>query len=139
LALLKTLRSNPAECWTKAHFEEPIVLGGFPFARVPWSMIRQRSVKCSSKISQPTKKLLLAHERKLKEEAEAKKGETKLKGGHKKRLASLEPGKIHPPSEWLWWFDIATGNMYAYERASRSFAVIDRQVADRLIARLAQT
>jgi hypothetical protein len=27
---------------------------------------------------------LLAHERKLKEEAEAKKGETKLKGGHAK-------------------------------------------------------
>jgi hypothetical protein len=27
---------------------------------------------------------LLAHERKLKEEAEARKGETKLKGGHKK-------------------------------------------------------
>jgi hypothetical protein len=27
---------------------------------------------------------LLAHERKLKEEAEAKKGETKLKGGHPK-------------------------------------------------------
>jgi cytochrome P450 len=34
LALLKTLRTNPLECWTKAHFEEPIVLGGFPFARV---------------------------------------------------------------------------------------------------------
>ena len=34
LALLRTLRSNPLECWTKAHFEEPIVLGGFPFARV---------------------------------------------------------------------------------------------------------
>jgi cytochrome P450 len=34
LALLKTLRNNPLECWTKAHFEEPIVLGGFPFARV---------------------------------------------------------------------------------------------------------
>jgi cytochrome P450 len=33
-ALLKTLRANPLECWTKAHFEEPIVLGGFPFARV---------------------------------------------------------------------------------------------------------
>jgi hypothetical protein len=30
---------------------------------------------------------LLAHERKLKEEAEAKKGETKLKGGHQKSLA----------------------------------------------------
>ena len=33
-ALLRTLRANPLECWTKAHFEEPIVLGGFPFARV---------------------------------------------------------------------------------------------------------
>ncbi len=32
-ALLKALRTNPLECWTKAHFEEPIVLGGFPFAR----------------------------------------------------------------------------------------------------------
>jgi hypothetical protein len=35
-----------------------------------------------------------------------------------------------------WWFDIASGNMYSYERASRSFAVIDRQSAERLIARL---
>ena len=35
-----------------------------------------------------------------------------------------------------WWFDIATGNMYSYERASRSFEVIDRQLAERLIARL---
>jgi len=34
------------------------------------------------------------------------------------------------------WFDIATGDMYYYERASRSFAIIDRQVAERLIARL---
>jgi cytochrome P450 len=33
-ALLKTLRSNALECWTRAHFEEPIVLGGFPFAPV---------------------------------------------------------------------------------------------------------
>jgi cytochrome P450 len=32
-ALLKALRSNPLECWTTAHFEEPVVLGGFPFAR----------------------------------------------------------------------------------------------------------
>jgi len=36
-----------------------------------------------------------------------------------------------------WWFDIATGDMYAYERASRSFEVIDRAMADRMIARLA--
>ena len=34
IALLKALRRNPLECWTKAHFEEPIVLGGFPFGRV---------------------------------------------------------------------------------------------------------
>ena len=33
-ALLKTLRRNALECWTRAHFEEPIVLGGFPFAKV---------------------------------------------------------------------------------------------------------
>jgi len=31
---LKALRTNPLECWTRAHFEQPIVLGGFPFARV---------------------------------------------------------------------------------------------------------
>jgi cytochrome P450 len=30
---LKALRTNPLECWTKAHFEEPIVLGRFPFVR----------------------------------------------------------------------------------------------------------
>lgn len=35
-----------------------------------------------------------------------------------------------------WWFDIATGEMYTYERASRRFEVIDRQVADRLMVRL---
>jgi carbonic anhydrase len=35
-----------------------------------------------------------------------------------------------------WWFEIATGNMYAYERASRSFEIIDRAVADRLLQRL---
>jgi cytochrome P450 len=34
IALLKTLRVNALECWTKAHFEEPIVLGGCPFASV---------------------------------------------------------------------------------------------------------
>src|SRR3982751_482341 len=36
-----------------------------------------------------------------------------------------------------WWFDIGTGDMYAYERASRSFEVIDRAVAERIVARLA--
>ena len=35
-----------------------------------------------------------------------------------------------------WWFDIATGNLYAHERASRSFEVIDRAVAGQLVARL---
>jgi cytochrome P450 len=34
VALLKALRRNPIECWTRAHFEQPIVPGGFPFARV---------------------------------------------------------------------------------------------------------
>jgi cytochrome P450 len=33
VALLNALRTNPLECWTTAHFEEPIVLGGFPFMR----------------------------------------------------------------------------------------------------------
>jgi carbonic anhydrase len=35
-----------------------------------------------------------------------------------------------------WWFEVASGNMYAYDRACRSFEVIDREMADRLIARL---
>lgn len=34
LALLKTLRHNPLECWTRAHFDEPVVFGGFPFGQV---------------------------------------------------------------------------------------------------------
>jgi len=34
VALLNALRRNPLECWTRAHFEQPIVLGGFPFGRV---------------------------------------------------------------------------------------------------------
>ncbi len=34
-----------------------------------------------------------------------------------------------------WWFDIASGNMYSYEREERSFRLIDRAMADRLIAR----
>jgi carbonic anhydrase len=36
-----------------------------------------------------------------------------------------------------WWFDIASGNMYSYERASRSFELIDRAVAERIVVRLA--
>lgn len=35
-----------------------------------------------------------------------------------------------------WWFQIATGDMFAYERDSRSFVVIDNKEAERLIARL---
>jgi carbonic anhydrase len=35
-----------------------------------------------------------------------------------------------------WWFDVASGSMCAYDCASRSFEVIDRQMADRLIAHL---
>jgi carbonic anhydrase len=35
-----------------------------------------------------------------------------------------------------WWFEVASGSMYAYERLSRSFEVIDRQMADQLVARL---
>src|SRR5215467_3178306 len=34
IALLRTLKNNPIECWTQAHFDEPIVIGGFPFGRV---------------------------------------------------------------------------------------------------------
>jgi len=35
-----------------------------------------------------------------------------------------------------WRFDMATGNMYSHERASCSFVVIDRDLAERLFARL---
>jgi carbonic anhydrase len=35
-----------------------------------------------------------------------------------------------------WWFDIATGGMFAYEREIRAFGAIDRNAANRLIARL---
>ena len=34
MALLNTIIANPIECWTEEHFQEPIVVGGFPFARV---------------------------------------------------------------------------------------------------------
>ena len=47
--------------------------------------------------------------------------------------AKIAAGTLHLSG---WWFDIATGTMYSYERARRSFAVIDRQVAEHLIARL---
>jgi carbonic anhydrase len=35
-----------------------------------------------------------------------------------------------------WWFDVAPGSMCAYDQASHSFEVIDRQMAERLVARL---
>ena len=47
--------------------------------------------------------------------------------------AKVAAGTLHLSG---WWFDIATGTMYSYERTSHSFAVIDRQVAEQLIARL---
>ena len=34
LALLRVLTNNPLEAWTKAHFEEPIVMGGLSIGRV---------------------------------------------------------------------------------------------------------
>jgi carbonic anhydrase len=34
------------------------------------------------------------------------------------------------------WFDIASGDMFAYQRATRSFEVLDRQAAERLLAQL---
>lgn len=34
LALLRVLATNPLEAWTEAHFNEPVVMGGLPFARV---------------------------------------------------------------------------------------------------------
>ncbi len=34
LALLRVLANNPLEAWTKAHFEQPIVLGGLSIGRV---------------------------------------------------------------------------------------------------------
>ncbi len=45
----------------------------------------------------------------------------------------VESGKLHLSG---WWFEIATGDMYAYEQSSRSFEIIDRQEAERLIGRL---
>jgi carbonic anhydrase len=33
-----------------------------------------------------------------------------------------------------WWFDVASGSMYVYDRTSRSFEIMDRQRADRLFA-----
>ncbi len=33
-----------------------------------------------------------------------------------------------------WWFDIATGEMYVYQREARRFEIIDRNAAERLIS-----
>jgi carbonic anhydrase len=35
-----------------------------------------------------------------------------------------------------WWFEVASGTMYAYDRASRSYEVIDRATAEKLVVRL---
>jgi carbonic anhydrase len=35
-----------------------------------------------------------------------------------------------------WWFDVASGDMYAYDGESRLFEIIDRQMAERLIGRV---
>jgi carbonic anhydrase len=37
-----------------------------------------------------------------------------------------------------WWFDVASGSMYAYNIGRRLFEIIDRQTAERLIERLAR-
>lgn len=34
LALLRTLKRNPLECWAASHFEQPIVAGGLPIGHV---------------------------------------------------------------------------------------------------------
>lgn len=34
IALLRTLKTNPLEAWTQAHFEQPVVMGGLSIGRV---------------------------------------------------------------------------------------------------------
>jgi cytochrome P450 len=34
VALIRTLRRNPLECWAAQHFERPVVTGGLPFGQV---------------------------------------------------------------------------------------------------------
>src|SRR6202163_3241579 len=34
LGLISTLKRNPLECWTREHFEKPVVVGGLPFKHV---------------------------------------------------------------------------------------------------------
>src|SRR5271169_815370 len=57
LALLNALRRNPLECWTKAHFEQPIVLGGFPFGHL--SLCRAGSERPERR--EPTNVVLTLH------------------------------------------------------------------------------
>ncbi len=42
----------------------------------------------------------------------------------------LAEGTLHLSG---WWFDIASGQMYAYQRERRRFEVIDRDAAERLV------
>jgi carbonic anhydrase len=48
----------------------------------------------------------------------------------------VHAGQLHLSG---WWFEIATGEMLAYERETRAFERIDRQAAERLIERLDPT
>lgn len=45
----------------------------------------------------------------------------------------LAEGTLHLSG---WWFDIATGEVWAYDRESRAFETIDRRFAERLLSRL---
>ncbi len=45
----------------------------------------------------------------------------------------LADGTLHLSG---WWFDIASGDMFAYQRARRLFEVIDRDAAERLVSLL---
>ncbi|HUY92129.1 MAG TPA: carbonic anhydrase [Pirellulales bacterium] len=44
----------------------------------------------------------------------------------------VQSGQLHLGG---WWFDIATGEMQAYNRETRLFELIDRQAAERLLQR----
>jgi len=35
---------------------------------------------------------------------------------------------------WGWWFDIATGDMLVYDTQTKSFEILDRREADRLLS-----
>jgi carbonic anhydrase len=45
----------------------------------------------------------------------------------------LAAGKLHLSG---WWFDIAKGEMFAYQRDRRVFETIDRKMAEKLLSRL---